>query len=66
MSDEQQEQVGAADDETDDVEGHLMSHNDEMSHQDEMDQVGAQEEPPDVEGHSFGAAAAAQKESREP
>jgi hypothetical protein len=60
MSDEQLNQVGAADDETDDVEGH------NMGQQNEMDQVGAQEEPPDVEGHAFGAAAAALKESREP
>ena len=60
MSDEQQEQVGRNDDDADDVEGH------NMGHQDEMDQVAAQEEPPDVEGHAFGAAAAAQKESREP
>jgi hypothetical protein len=61
MSDEQQEQVGRNDDDADDVEGHGMEH-----HDGEMDQVGAQEEPPDVEGHAFGAAAAAQKESREP
>ncbi len=49
MSDEANENMDRAEEKTDDVEAHGF-----IGNVDNVETVDAQEEPPDVEGHSFG------------